>query len=190
MHSQINGSTGMDQETSIAMHHRENHLVHDSNNTYGNDNSWGHQVDMHSFHHLQPHETAVTQYPTTTYNFMPPIITHGLPTHGLPSESIARMPPPPPPHSTTHSQPPMLVMPSHATWPSMLTNPHSYGPHSAPPLTIPPPLKTSKLPALHTQPVPRKTLTDEDRKAMCQYAEDHPHTKQTEIGAKFGVERR
>ncbi|KAF2773102.1 hypothetical protein EJ03DRAFT_265857 [Teratosphaeria nubilosa] len=36
---------------------------------------------------------------------------------------------------------------------------------------------------------PRKTLTDQDRRRMCQYAEEHPHSKQTEIGAIFGVER-
>ncbi|KXL49797.1 hypothetical protein M433DRAFT_74713 [Acidomyces richmondensis BFW] len=36
---------------------------------------------------------------------------------------------------------------------------------------------------------PRKTLTDQDRRRMCQYAEEHPNSKQTEIGAIFGVER-
>ena len=39
-------------------------------------------------------------------------------------------------------------------------------------------------------PIPRMFLTDNDRKRMCQYAEDHPNAKQTEIGAIFGVERR
>ncbi|KAK3612812.1 hypothetical protein LTR22_028449, partial [Elasticomyces elasticus] len=38
-------------------------------------------------------------------------------------------------------------------------------------------------------PTPRKTLTDLDRKRMCQYAEEHPNAKQTEIGDIFGVER-
>ncbi|KAI7156004.1 hypothetical protein KC349_g6568 [Hortaea werneckii] len=38
-------------------------------------------------------------------------------------------------------------------------------------------------------PIPRMFLTDNDRKRMCQYAEDHPNAKQTEIGAIFGVER-
>ncbi|RKF78678.1 hypothetical protein GcM1_209032 [Golovinomyces cichoracearum] len=35
----------------------------------------------------------------------------------------------------------------------------------------------------------RRTLTDEDRKRMCQYHEDNPSKKQAEIGALFGVER-
>jgi hypothetical protein len=173
MHNQITASTGMDHES---------HLSPD--NTYGNEN-W---VDMNSFHH----QTTMPDY-GGGYGFMPPI------TLGLPSESLGRMPPPPPPQPThqspaTHTQLPMLMMP-HAPWPSMLTNPNNYGPpHSAPPVAIPSltgPLKTSKtLPAIQTTSQPRKTLTDQDRRDMCQYAEDHPTAKQTDIGARFGVERR
>jgi hypothetical protein len=175
MHNQIIGSTGMDQESHIAQDHH----------TYGNEN-W---VDMNQYHH----QTTMPDY-GGGFGYMPPI------THGLPSESLNRMPPPPPPPQTmsqsqpqtTHAQLPMLMMP-HATWPSMLTNPNNYGPHSAPPIAIPPvtaPLKTSKLPAIQTTSTPRKTLTDDDRRRMCQYAEDHPGAKQTDIGARFGVERR
>ncbi|KAJ4304409.1 hypothetical protein N0V88_002022 [Collariella sp. IMI 366227] len=36
---------------------------------------------------------------------------------------------------------------------------------------------------------PRRTLTDEVRRAMCQYAAENEGAKQTEIGARFGVER-
>ncbi|KAL2168658.1 hypothetical protein VTG60DRAFT_7002 [Thermothelomyces hinnuleus] len=173
MHNQITPSVGVD---------RESHLS--PNNTYAPEN-W---VDMSSFQN----QTTMPDY-GTGYGFMPPI------THGLPSESLGRMPPPPPPPQplhqqspATHTQLPMLMMP-HATWPSMLTNPNNYGPpHSAPPVPIPSiaaPLKTSKLPAIQTTSQPRKTLTDEDRRAMCQYAEDHPTAKQTDIGARFGVER-
>jgi len=157
-------------------------------NTYGHD-TW---VDMNAAYH---HQTTMADY-GTAFNYMPPI------SHGLPSESLNRMPPPPAPHphglpqtqTTTHPQLPMLIMPSHATWPSMLTNPHTYTqPHSAPPVAIPSvtaPLKPARLPAIHAPSQPRKTLTDDDRRRMCQYAEDHPNTKQTEIGAMFGVERR
>jgi hypothetical protein len=175
----------MDQETSRAMNDRENYLVYNSDITYGNDNSRGQRVD--NCYHPHRLEATVMPYPSTTYNFIPPV--RRLPNHGLPSESIARMAPPPQPHSTTYPQPPMLVMSSDAIWPSMIT-PHSYGSHPAPPLTIYPPVETLTSPALPTQPVPRKTLTDVERKAICQYAEDHPRTKQTEIGAQFGVERR
>jgi hypothetical protein len=177
MHNQIVGSAGMDQEATAAQ---------SSNPQYGND-AW---VDMNATYHQQ---TTMADY-GTGFTYMPPITTHGLP-----SESLNRMPPPPPPPQplaqapTAPPQLPMLIMPSHATWPSMLTNPNTYTSHSAPPVAIPPtslPLKTGKLPAIHTPSQPRKTLTDDDRRRMCQYAEDHPHVKQTEIGAMFGVERR
>ncbi|KAJ8610753.1 hypothetical protein MRB53_038395 [Persea americana] len=36
---------------------------------------------------------------------------------------------------------------------------------------------------------PRKTLTDSDRKRMCQWAEDHPNSKQTEIGVDSTVSK-
>ncbi|KAL2255847.1 hypothetical protein VTK26DRAFT_2623 [Humicola hyalothermophila] len=171
MHNQITASTGIDQES---------HLSHD--NTYSSE-SW---VDMNSFH--QP--TTMPDY-GTGYGFMP-----SMSSHGLPSESLNRMLPPPP--QAMHSQPahppqlPMLMMPPQPQWPSMLTNPNNYvAPHSAPPVAIPPsaaPLKTSKPHSPQTSQ-PRKTLTDEVRRNMCLYAEQNPGAKQTDIGARFGVER-
>lgn len=122
--------------------------------------------------------------------------------HGLPSESINRMPPPPPqPHHMMQTQPPMghpqLPM-LNTTWPSQLTNPSPAGsysaPHSAPPLSMPPvttalPLvDPPRLPAQHEKS--RKTLTTEQKRAMCQFHEDNPGTRQADIGARFGVERR
>ena len=78
-----------------------------------------------------------------------------------------------------------------AQWPSMLTNPST----TLPPATIahPPlaPVSTvispSSLPPLSTPqvaPSARRTLTDQDRRRMCQYHEDNPSVKQTEIGGK------
>lgn len=103
-----------------------------------------------------------------------------------------------PHHHHQLPQLPMLTVPSNPTWPSMLTNPGSY---SAPPPSIhiaprggqqppaPPPLKT-KLNEREGKPNPRKMLTDDDRRRMCEYAESHPGVKQSEIGNIFGVERR
>lgn len=71
----------------------------------------------------------------------------------------------------------------------MLTNPASY---PAPPVAIPataaPLLKMTgtKLPAIHNAS-PRKTLTDSDRRRMCQYHEENPSVKQTEIGGEFDL---
>ena len=105
-----------------------------------------------------------------------------------------------------------LIMPQ---WPSMLSSQahSSYQPlfpqpvQPIQPMSIAPlqtPISTGPTRSTST---PRKTLTDVDRKRMCQYAEDHPNSKQTEIGgaypstddqatlltcatAIFGVERR
>ncbi|KAJ4860394.1 tc5 transposase DNA-binding domain-containing protein [Trichoderma breve] len=105
----------------------------------------------------------------------------GFISHGLPSESLNRMPPPiqpsiPPP--STHQ----LIQPA----PLM-------GSYSAPPLSIAPasslpPVDPSPRPPVHHEKA-RKTLSAEQKRAMCQYHEDNPGTRQADIGAKFGVER-
>lgn len=91
-----------------------------------------------------------------------------------------------------HLQP--LVMPQMPQWPSMLgTQAHStYQPMYAQPVQSTQPTQPLSAGPLHT-PVsatstrsastPRKTLTDLDRKRMCLYAEEHPNSKQTEIGS-------
>ncbi|KAL8947252.1 MAG: hypothetical protein Q9222_006447 [Ikaeria aurantiellina] len=109
------------------------------------------------------------------------------------------------------SNPPLypLIVPQ---WPSQLTNPsisppsaqpqsslsapaqtprpiaplttpidHITTPHSAPPAPVPTPIPTP--------PSGRRTLTDQDRRRMCQYHDENPTVKQTEIGSLFGVER-
>ncbi|KAI0128630.1 hypothetical protein BJ170DRAFT_594465 [Xylariales sp. AK1849] len=180
-------STGMDQD---------GQLTHD--NSYSNDH-WG---EMNSYNQM-----AMSGYGGDYY--MPPV------SHGLPSESIGanHMGPPPVPQQVQHQHhnqqqqhytnhlPHPLVIPTHQTtaasviWPSLRTNPSQT--YAAPPVPIPPqsaalppPLKQQqpKLPSITTS-TPRKTLTNEDRRRMCQYHEDHPNVKQTEIGLKFGVER-
>jgi hypothetical protein len=97
-------------------------------------------------------------------------------------------------HSTTpmgHHQLPIL----NTTWPSQLTNPSpSSGSFSAPaalipPLpSIPPTLEAPKLPSQAEKG--RKTLTTEQKRAMCQFHEENPGTRQADIGLRFGVERR
>ena len=111
---------------------------------------------------------------------------HSLPTT---TEAYARMAPPPTSNHAHHQQLLPLIVPTHPTWPSMLTNPAANN-HalSAPPVAIPPMSlsgKPPKLPALHATPSPRKTLTDDDRRRMCQYHEDNPSVKQTEIGGEI-----
>ncbi|KAK2590225.1 hypothetical protein QQS21_012101 [Conoideocrella luteorostrata] len=133
-------------------------------------------------------------------------------SHGMPAESIPRMPPPPPSgqhhqhqqqhqhhqqhqmihHSAPmgHNQLPML----NTTWPSQLTNPTPQsGSFSAPAVSvapvprIPPAIETPKLPSQGEKG--RKTLTTEQKRAMCLYHEENPGTRQADIGLRFGVER-
>ncbi|KAK7545363.1 hypothetical protein IWX49DRAFT_551801 [Phyllosticta citricarpa] len=96
------------------------------------------------------------------------------------------MQPPRPNHQ--HLQP--LIMPQ---WPSMLTGQTSYAPHQVYSAPAPAPVQPAPAPvsaaSTRTSSTPRKTLTDNDRRRMCLYHEEHPTVKQTEIGAMFGVER-
>lgn len=109
-----------------------------------------------------------------------PIHEHeGFAFHPVPMESIYTSSMQPPGSSYQSLQP--LVTPQ---WPSMLTSQSSYSQpiFSSPPISSAPvstPLITGR-----TSSTPRKTLTDADRRRMCLYAEEHPSTKQTEIGGK------
>ena len=158
------------------------------NSGYGSDN-W---TSMSPYSQSPYSASPLTEHNGFFGNFVP---------HGLPSESINRMPPPPtqpqmiqPTPTMAHPQLPML----NTTWPSQLTNPSPSGsystPHSAPPLSMTP---ASSAPPLDPPPKiqpqhekSRKTLTTEQKRAMCQFHEDNPGTRQADIGARFGVERR
>ncbi|KAI4630220.1 uncharacterized protein J4E78_002850 [Alternaria triticimaculans] len=105
-----------------------------------------------------------------------------------------------PPHQThptprtTHPQLQPLIMPQMPQWPSMLTSQSTYQASlfpSAPPPITPASATPVSASSTHsrTSSTPRKTLTDSDRRRMCQYHEENPTVKQTEIGAMFGVER-
>lgn len=172
MHDSIMAQIGMD----------EHHNGHE--NGFGVNNEWG---DMSNSYNSSQHQSPI--YEHGGFGFMQPM-QHGLPTE--PSFNPQRMPAPQPVQTSHQPHQPQqqllpLIMPSNPTWPSMLTNPASY---SNPPIAIPasaPPLakgNTPKLPAIHATPSPRKTLTDSDRRRMCQYHEENPTVKQTEIGGE------
>lgn len=102
----------------------------------------------------------------------------------------------PAPADMCHHQLPLL----NTTWPSQLTNPtptSSAGSYSAAALAMTPGRGKgpSQAPDVVKQPgqpdkTPRKTLSAEQKRAMCQYHDENPGTRQADIGAKFGVERR
>ncbi len=162
----------------IGMDH-EHHPSHD--NTYGGNDGW---VDISHSYSSSQHQSPM--YEHGGFAFMQQPLQHN---GNEQSYNPPRMPQPAPPH-TTHQQLLPLIMPSNPTWPSLLTNPASY---SAPPVAIPPvsaPVvkgNGAKLPAIHATPSPRKTLTDSDRRRMCQYHEENPSVKQTEIGGKHQI---
>ncbi|KAF7532498.1 hypothetical protein G7Z17_g13634 [Cylindrodendrum hubeiense] len=169
MHN-VNGTSTMGHDSTMA-----------HSNGYGSD-TW---TSMSPYS-----QSPYSNSPLTEYNSFGAYVPHGLP-----SESMSRMPPPPPqPHQMiqpapmAHHQLPML----NTTWPSQLTNPTPSGSYSAPPVSITPatsapPVDPPRLPAQHEKS--RKTLTTEQKRAMCQFHEDNPGTRQADIGARFGVER-
>lgn len=129
-------------------------------------------VDLHTF---QP---SSHPSPTPEYNGFGFLHT----PHGLVTE--------PPLNHMNPSMAPMqslrpLVMPP---WPSTLTSQPNYVPPLLPTLPLSTPLSASSSHATASTSAPRRTLTDEDRRRMCLYHEEHPTVKQTEIGGKLNRE--
>lgn len=172
MNDSMMAQVGMDHE-----HHPAG-----NENGFGPADGWG---DMGHHYNSSQHQSPI--YEHGGFGFMQPVHQE-LPAE--PSFNSQRISQPPPNSLPPHQQLLPLIMPSHPTWPSMLTNPASY---PQPPVAIPPtsaPLakeNNAKLPAIHATPTPRKTLTDSDRRRMCQYNKDHPNVKQTEIGGKAKI---
>ena len=146
---------------------------------HGHDEDYGSSQWVEVNGYTSAHTSPIHEY--TSYGFISP--TH-LPLEPTYNRTI------PPPYSTHQPLQP-LVMPQ---WPSQLTNPSNSAPPTVPvppplaPLStmtsaahsLPPPLVSSSAPATNQ----RRTLTDQDRRRMCQYHEDNPTVKQTEIGGK------
>lgn len=164
-------------EPVVQMDHEHHHAGHD----FGGAEGW---VEMSDGYSAPQHQSPV--FDQGGFGYIQPLHNdhHGQSIDQ--SFNLQR----PPSHSVSHSTQQQLlpnITPSlQPTWPSMLTHPATY---PAPPVAIPataaPLLKMTgtRLPALHTAS-PRKTLTDSDRRRMCQYNEDNPTVKQTEIGGE------
>ncbi|KAJ4304794.1 hypothetical protein N0V90_000322 [Kalmusia sp. IMI 367209] len=154
------------------------------------------QMD-HEHHHQDSYEDHATNWthggPYDHQHQSPVQDFNGFNYNPIPMEPMYTAPmQPPPQHRTAHSQLHPLIMPS---WPSMLTSQSTYVPPIFPSAPVPltpvsaTPVSATSTHSGRTSSTPRKTLTDADRRRMCQYHEDHPTVKQTEIGAMFGVER-
>ena len=163
-------------------------MVKDESPSNYSSNPW---ADINGYHSPQTPSPAAEFH---TYGFVPSVqLQHGLPhsEFGRPMQALF-----------SGSQGPQPIFT--AQWPSMLTNPSSQS--LPPPPTVmpapPPPITpvttfatATSLPPLTTHqtshtPTSRRTLTDQDRRRMCQYHEDNPTVKQTEIGGKSLPARR
>ncbi|KAJ4361078.1 uncharacterized protein N0V89_001647 [Didymosphaeria variabile] len=146
-------------------HHQDSYEDHNA--------SWAHAT-----HYDPQHQSPVQDFNHFSYGPIPmePIYTNAMQ--------------PPPQHRTAHSQLHPLIMPQVSQWPSMLTSQSTYVPPIFPsaPVPITPvsatPVSATSTHSGRTSSTPRKTLTDADRRRMCQYHEDHPTVKQTEIGGE------
>ncbi|MCJ1256396.1 hypothetical protein MMC24_004217 [Lignoscripta atroalba] len=140
----------------------------------------GQWVEIHDYH-SPPHHSPMHEYNGFGY-----MSSSHLPLEPAYNRSL--------PSSYQMHQPlqPLIT----AQWPSMLTSPSNSAPPTLP--AAPPLAPVSTVATAHplppitnppSAPSSRRTLTDTDRRRMCQYHEDNPTVKQTEIGAMFGVER-
>ena len=154
---------------------------------------FGHSSPWPESHHPSPH----THSPAHEYGFgflSAHSAAGGTSPYGMPMDpSYGRSHVPMYTSAPAQTGPVALVA---AQWPSMLTNPSSSQPPLAPTPAMPAPptlapvpsfAAAHSLPPLSTPPPPpstssRRTLTDQDRRKMCQYHEDNPTVKQTEIG--------
>ncbi|KAI1191628.1 hypothetical protein F5B17DRAFT_247225 [Nemania serpens] len=160
---------------------QDDQLVHDA--SYSN-SPW---VSIHSYNHI-----PLTNYQEEYYGMQH--MAHGMPSEPLgghlapspftqniqPNNYPSHLPPPPPP---------LIPSPGQVPWPSLQTNPsQSYQSPVPIPSVSAPPRQQPKLPTINTSQ-PRRTLTDQDRRDMCKFADENPGVKQHDIGLRFGVER-
>jgi hypothetical protein len=138
--------------------------------------TWGRSAHMYSHSH---HGTPAQEY--SDFHFGSPQLPLGSSTF----ENTM-------PQRPVHQQLQPLVMPQ---WPSMLNSqshptfqpPYPQNLQPIQPMPIAPLTTPISATSSRSASTPRKTLTDSDRKQMCQYAEENPSAKQTEIGGMLIV---
>lgn len=161
------------------MAHLDEH--HHAGHDFGNNEGW---VEMNNGYTTSQHQSPV--FDQGGFGYIQPQHNghNGLPTDQ--SFNLQRVPLPLPQPPIQQQILPNIMPSQQPAWPSMLTHLVTYpAPPVAIPATVAPLLRMTgtRLPALHTAS-PRKTLTDSDRRRMCQYSEDNPNVKQTEIGGE------
>ena len=156
------------EEMKVEHHNRSTGHDYGTNrwDAMGDDHSPRHSPnhDLHEFGFVSPSNVSLDQPYSSSFSPMP---------------------------SYASTQPQQQVM-----WPSMLTNPseNETPPPLPAPVTLPRPLAPiTKINTAPPKPAPappptvstsRRTLTDQDRRKMCQFHEDNPSVKQSQIGGK------
>lgn len=159
----------------VMEHHEQHHLEGGHGAYHDGSNQW---MEGHNVYGTPQHQSPSQEFAGFHYPHMPMDPLYG------------GMPPPP---RTTHQQLPQLItMPQ---WPSQLANQsqsatYTSSTYSSTPMSLPTsastplstPLSAPPTAPARSAPTPRKTLTDQDRRHMCQYHEANPNVKQTDIG--------
>lgn len=136
--------------------------------------------------------------PMSDYAHFGGYIPHGMPSEqplpGLPSSVSHQQHQQQHHHRMLQAGPPMThqQLPSlNTAWPSQLIQHSQTNSYSMPHNTIAPaPAPVSSEPLKTVNEKQRRTLSFEQKRAMCQYHEDNPKLRQADIGTMFGVERR
>ena len=145
------------------------HHLSPEHNSGGLHDSQGQWIDSSSPFQSH-HQSPVHEYNGFNFTGMP--VQHMYANTTMPQQ-----------RSTLQQLQPLMMPP----WPSMLTTggqgSYPASMYHAAPMNTPIQTPISAPPATGRHPDrPRKTLTDADRRKMCQYSIDNPQVKQTEIG--------
>ena len=139
-----------------------------SDNSNFNPPSW---LDMNSTNNNM-HQSSQNSPPLPDY--------HSTMGYGMPLDSSYGMSIPPPYASLP------LTVPSNQ-WPSIIATQSRFSDSGLPQISLPGLAQVAPLPGRKSSmggATPRRTLTDEDRRRMCVYHEEHKTAKQTDIGGK------
>lgn len=163
----------------LAHHGRFEQHGQERRSDFGRKNNFDGWVEVEHYPHYSLHQSPMLNG-YDGFQYIQPS------SNGLPSNDHAYTPMAPPqttPLQSNTPQPLPLLMPSHTpAWPSMLTNPPGSYQAPLPIPSAPASRRPSKIRSLQT--ASRKTLTDDDRRRMCEYHEANPKAKQVDIGSE------
>ncbi|KAI0396927.1 hypothetical protein F5Y17DRAFT_44830 [Xylariaceae sp. FL0594] len=170
MHNRMITTTGAEQD---------GQLVHDGSYSTG---AW---VGLNAYSHV-----PMANYQDDYYGMQH--MSHGLPSESMGGQLAPSLFAQSVPSNNYPGQlppPPLLPTQGQVPWPSLQTNPSQSYQTTVPISSASVPVRQQpKLPTINTSQ-PRRTLTDQDRRDMCKFADENPGVKQHDIGLRFGVER-